>query len=34
MDIEYVLVVAKEERGGTGMDGIFGVGGCKILHLE
>ena len=33
-DIEDRLVVAKGERGGSGMDGEFGVGGCKLLHLE
>ena len=25
---------AKEEEGGRGMDGEFGVGRCKLLHLE
>ena len=28
------LVVAKEERGGMGMDWGFGVSRCKLLHLE
>ena len=28
------LVVAKEEQGGSGMDGEFGVSRCKLLHLE
>ena len=35
MDIENRLVVAKGEReGGSGMDEEFGVGRCKLLHLE
>ena len=29
-----VLVVAKGEGGGSGVDGEFGVGRCKPLHLE
>ena len=28
------LVVARKEWGVSGMDGEFGVGGCKLLHLE
>ena len=33
---ESRLVVAggTGKRGGSGMDGEFGVGGCKLLHLE
>ena len=27
-------MVAKGEREGKGMDGEFGVGRCKLLHLE
>ena len=27
-------VVAKEERGGSGMDWEFEVSRCKLLHLE
>ena len=27
-------MVAKEDGGGSGMDGEFGVGRCKLLHLE
>ena len=34
MDIENRLVVAKEERGGSGMDKEFGVGRGKLLLLE
>ena len=33
-DIETRLAVAKEERGGSGMDGEFGVRRCKLLYLE
>ena len=33
-DIEKRLVVVKGERGGNGMDVEFGVGRCKLLHLE
>ena len=33
-DLENRLVVAKRERGGSGMDGEFGVGRCKLFHLE
>ena len=32
--IENILVVAKGEWGGSGMDGEFGFGRCKLLHLE
>ena len=31
---ENRLMVAKEERGGSGMDGEFGVSRCKPFHLE
>ena len=31
---ENQLVVAKEERGGSGVDWEFGVSRCKVLHLE
>ena len=27
-------MVVKGEEGGTGMDWEFGVGRCKLLHLE
>ena len=27
-------MVAKEEGGGSGMGGEFGIGRCKLLHLE
>ena len=27
-------MVAKGERGGSGMDGEFGVSRCELLHLE
>ena len=33
-DIESRLVVAMGERGGSGMGGEFGVGRCKLLHLD
>ena len=33
-DMEKRLVVAKAESEGCGMDEEFGVGICKILHLE
>ena len=33
-DIENRLVVAKGERRGNEMDREFGVGRCKLLHLE
>ena len=31
---ENRLMVAKGEWGGSGMDVEFGVGKCKLLHLE
>jgi len=34
MDIENRVVVAKGEGRGSGKDGAFGVGRCKLLHLE
>ena len=34
MDIENRLVVSKGEGGGSEMDWEFGVGRCKLLHLE
>ena len=33
-DLENRLVFAKEKGEGSGMDGEFGVGVCKLLHLE
>ena len=33
-DIENRLVVAKGERGGSGMDWEFGVSKGKLLHLK
>ena len=33
-DMENRLMVAKGEVGGSGMDGEFQVGICKLLHLE
>ena len=33
-DMENRLVVDKGEGGGRGMDWEFGVGRCKLLHLE
>ena len=33
-DIENRPVVAKGDWGGSGRDGEFGVGRCKLLHLE
>ena len=32
-DIENRLVVDKGEERGSRMDGDFGVGSCKLLHL-
>ena len=32
--IENRLVAVKEEEGESGKDGEFGVGRCKVLHLE
>ena len=34
LQTENRLVVAKREGGRCGMDGEFGVGGCKLLHSE
>ena len=34
MDIENRLVFAKAEGGGSGIDGEFGVGQCKLLEVE
>ena len=33
-DMENRLVVAKGEVGGSGKNWVFGVGKCKLLHLE
>ena len=33
-DMETRLVVARGKGEGNGMDGEFGVGRCKLLHLE
>ena len=33
-EIENRLEFAKREGRGSGMDGEFGVGRCKVLHLE
>ena len=33
-DVENKLMVAKGEEGGSGMDGEFGVGRYKLLHLQ
>ena len=33
-NVENRLVDAKGERGGSGMDRVWGVGRCKLLHLE
>ena len=33
-NMENRLVVAKGEERGSGMDGVFGAGRCKLLHLE
>ena len=33
-DIESRFVVAKEGRGGIGMDRELGISRCKLLHLE
>ena len=30
MDMESILVVARGEEGGSGMEGKFGVGRCKL----
>ena len=34
MDMENRLLVVKGEGRASGMDGEFGVGRCKLLHLE
>ena len=34
MTMENRLVASSGERRGNGMDGEFGVGGYKLLHLE
>ena len=34
MNMERRLVVAVGEKGGSELDREFGVGGCKLLHLE
>ena len=34
MDMENRLVVAEGEERGNEMDWEFGVGRCKILHLD
>ena len=31
MDIERRLVVSQGERGGSGVDGEFGIGRCKLF---
>ena len=33
-DIQNRLVVAVGEEGGSGIDSKFGIGRCKLLHLE
>ena len=33
-DMENILVVAKGEEGGSGMDWEFRVNRCKLVHLE
>ena len=33
-DIENRLMVAKGQEGASGLDWEFGVGRCKLLHLE
>ena len=33
-DMESRLVVARRNRGGSGMNGEFGIGRCKLLYLE
>ena len=33
-DVEGILVAARGEEGGSGMDGEFGVSRCKLLYLE
>ena len=34
MDMESKLVIARGDEGAKGMDGEFGVGRQKVLHLE
>ena len=34
IDLENRLVVAKAEGGGSGVDWVLGVNGCKLLLLE
>ena len=34
MDKENRFTVAKENGGGSGMDGELGFSRCKLLHLE
>ena len=34
INTEKRLVAAKREAGGSGIDREFGVGRCKLLHLE
>ena len=31
--IENILVVAKGDRGGSGMEQVSGVSRCKLLHI-
>ena len=33
-DLENRFAIAKGEEGGSGMDKEFGIGRCKLLHLE
>ena len=34
MDTDSIFEVPREEGGGSGMDGEFGVGRCKLLNIE
>ena len=34
MDSRLLVDSGEEGEGGNGMDGEFGIGGCKLLHLE
>ena len=34
MDMEGRLVFAREDKGESGTDWEFGVGRCRLLHLE
>ena len=34
MDVESRLVIARREQAQSGMDREFGVGRCKLFHLE